>query len=146
MTRGILGIITGYLLFAGSAVALFAFSGQDPHTRTSAQFLILSVLYGIFFAMLGGYLTALIANVKDLRYVLPLAAMIAIGALISLLARPGAGAIWSQVSALLLMSPAALVGGSLRVRQLRRPKLITHHGDTERGRNTTKASTRNTLL
>jgi len=120
MLRGILAIIAGYLIFAGSAVALFALSRQDPHTTAPPKFLILSVLYGIFFALLAGYLTAVIANVNDLRYVLLLAAIIAAGALFSLLARPGAGAIWSQVSALLFMSPAALVGGHLRLQQLRR--------------------------
>ena len=120
MIRGILAIVVGYLLFAGSAVALFAFSRQDPHTSAPVRFLILSILYGIFFALLAGYLTALIAKVDDLRYVLLLAAIIAAGALFSLLARPGAGAIWSQVSALLLMAPAALVGGHLRLQQLRR--------------------------
>jgi hypothetical protein len=120
MLRGILAIIVGYLIFAGSAVALFALSRRDPHTSAPPMFLVLSILYGIFFAFLAGYLTALIANVDDLRYVLLLAAMIAAGALFSLLARPGAGAIWSQVSALLLMAPAALVGGHLRLQQLRR--------------------------
>ena len=120
MLRGILAIIIGYLLFAGSAVALFALSHQDPHTRAPLKFLVLSVLYGIFFALLAGYLTALIGRVNDLRYVLLLAAIIAVGALVSLFARPGAGAIWSQVAALLLMAPAALVGGHLRLQQLRR--------------------------
>ena len=120
MVRGILGIIVGYLIFAGSAVALFALSRQDPHISASPRFLVLSIVYGIFFALLAGYITALIANVNDLRYVLLLAAIMAAAALVSLLARPGAGAIWSQLSALLLMAPAALVGGHLRLQQLRR--------------------------
>jgi hypothetical protein len=120
MLRGILAIIVGYLIFAGSAVALFALSRHDPHTSAPPKFLVLSILYGMFFALLAGYLTALIGNVNDLRYVLLLAAIIAVGALVSLLARPGAGAIWSQVSALLFMAPAALVGGHLRLQQLRR--------------------------
>src|SRR5262249_38244845 len=120
MLRGILAIIVGYLIFAGSAVALYALSRQDPRTTAPPKFLMLSILYGIFFSLLAGYLTALIAKVDDLRYVLLLAAIIAAGALFSLLAHPGAGAIWSQVSALLFMSPAALVGGHLRLQQLRR--------------------------
>jgi len=120
MLRGILAIIVGYLLFAASAVALFTLSRRDPHVSAPPMFLVLSVLYGILFALLAGYVTAVIAKVNDLRYVLLLAAVIATGALISLIARPGAGAIWSQVSALLLMSPAALVGGHLRLQQLRR--------------------------
>jgi len=120
MLRGILAIIVGYVIFAGSAIALFALARQDPHTSAPPMFLVLSVLYGIFFALLAGYLTTLIAKVNDLRYVLLLAAIIAAGALFSLLARPGAGAIWSQVSTLLLMAPAALVGGHLRLQQLRR--------------------------
>ena len=120
MLRGILAIIVGYLIFAGSAVALFTFSRQYPHGNVSLKFLLLSVLYGVSFALLAGYVTALIGKVDDLRYVLLLAAVIAAGALFSLLARPGAGAIWSQVSALLLMAPAALVGGHLRLQQLRR--------------------------
>ena len=120
MLRGILAIIVGYVVFAGSAVALFAFSRQDPHSRAPLKFLLLSILYGVLFALLSGYVTALLAKVHDLRYVLLLSAIIAAGALFSLLARPGAGAIWSEVSALLLMAPAALVGGHLRLQQLRR--------------------------
>jgi len=120
MLRGILAIVVGYLIFAGSAVALFALSRQDPHTHAPVRFLLLSILYGVFFALLSGYVTALIAKVDDLRYVLLLAAVIAAGALFSLFARPGAGAIWSQVSALLFMAPAAMVGGHLRLEQLRR--------------------------
>ena len=120
MLRGVLAIIVGYLVFAGSGVAFFTLSRHDPHVSAPPTFLVLSVLYGIAFALLAGYLTALIGKVADLRYVLLLAAVIATGALVSLLARPGAGAIWSQVSALLLMAPASLVGGHLRLQQLRR--------------------------
>src|SRR2546429_9990619 len=120
MLRGILAIIVGYLILSGIAGALITFSRQDPYGNVSLKFLLLSVLYGVSFALLAGYVTALIGKVDDLRYVLLLAAVIAAGALFSLLARPGAGAIWSQVSALLLMAPAALVGGHLRLQQLRR--------------------------
>jgi len=117
MARGLLGIVAGYIIFAGSAVLLFLISRHDPHAPASSGFLVFSVVYGIVFAFLAGYVAAAIAGLGGMLYAMGVAIAIAAGALVSLIARPGKGAIWSQVAALLLMAPAALVGGYVRTQQ-----------------------------
>ncbi len=117
MIRSILAVIIGYLVFAVSAVLLFSLSGRDSHDVVPMWFLLISIVYGAFFAALGGYLAATIARRNKFRYAAILSIVIGTGALISLLSRPGKGAIWSQLSALLVMAPAAMIGGYLRDRK-----------------------------
>jgi len=115
--RGLLGLVTGYVVFAASAALLFVISRHDPHAPASTGFLVFSVTCGIVFALLGGYLAASIAGRGGMLYSVAVGIAIAAGAIVSLMASPGNRAIWSQVSALVLMSPAAVVGGYMRTRQ-----------------------------
>lgn len=117
MARGLLGVLAGYIIFAGSALLLFFISRHDPHAPASLPFLIFSVVYGMVFALLAGYLAAAIAGRGGMLYAMGVAIAIAAGALVSLMARPGKGAIWSQLAALLLMAPASVLGGYVRTRQ-----------------------------
>ena len=117
MLRSILAVVIGYLIFAVSAVLLFSLSGQDSHDVVPMWFLLISIAYGASFAALGGYLAATIARHNKFRHAAILSIVIGTGALISLLSRPGKGAIWSQLSALLVMAPAAMIGGYLRNRK-----------------------------
>ena len=117
MIRSVIAIIAGYLVFAVSAVLLFSISGRDPHDAVPAWFLVTTILYGCAFAALGGYLAALIARRKAFRHAAILTIVIGALALVSLLSRPGKGAIWSQLSAILLMAPSAMAGGYVRNQQ-----------------------------
>ena len=82
--RTIGGIVVGYLIFAAAAVLIFAFGG--------------------------GYIAARVARRADNLAGIAVGSIIALGALVSLASSP-TGAIWSQLAALLLMAPAAVVGG-----------------------------------
>src|SRR6185312_7442186 len=95
MLRSIGAVAAGYLVFGASAALLFQLSGQAPHEAAPFAFKIASIIWGAVFALV--------------------AALIALGALISLLARPS-DAIWSQVSALVVMAPCALIGGAISSR------------------------------
>lgn len=117
MIRSILAVIIGYLIFAVSAVLLFSLSGRDSHDVVPMWFLLISIVYGAFFAALGGYITATITPLNKFRHAAILSIVIGTGAWVSLLSRPGKGAIWSQLSALLAMAPAAMIGGYLRNRK-----------------------------
>lgn len=110
IARLIIGVFAGDVIFAGSAVLLFYFSRVDPHAPAAAGFITVSILYGIAFAVLGGFVAGKISRRADLVSGMLLALIIAIPAVVTLITRPGQGAIWSQLSALILMSPAALVG------------------------------------
>lgn len=114
LLRTILGVLAGDVIFAGSAVLLFYFSHIDPHAPATPPFMTYSILYGIAFALLAGFVAGIIGGRADILAGMLLALIIAIPAIVTLIQRPGAGAIWSQLSALILMSPAALVGDWIR--------------------------------
>src|SRR5437764_11773699 len=108
--RSMLAIFSGDAIFGLTAVLLFRIAGRDPHARAPMQFMIASVAVGVIAAAIGGWVTAAIASHHRREHALILGALIGLGAFISLLLRPGTGAIWTQIAAVLLMAPAALIG------------------------------------
>ena len=114
------GIIVGDLIFVGSAVLLFYLSRVDPHAPASLGFMAISIAYGVGFALVSGFVAGLISRRRDLVAGMILALIIAVPALISMFSRPGTGALWSQVSALVLMAPSGLVGDWIRLSRLRK--------------------------
>jgi hypothetical protein len=114
LLRSILAVIVGYAVFAASGVILFQLTGQAPHRDASLPFMFGAVAYGVSFAMLGGYISGWIAARRPATHAAVVAAILALGATVSLIATMGKGAIWSQVSAISLMAPAAAAGGWLR--------------------------------
>lgn len=117
--RTALGIIIGDLIFVGSAVLLFYLPRVDPHAPTSFGFMAFSIAYGVGFALLSGFVAGLISRRRDLITGMMLALIIAVPALISML-KPGGGALWSQISALVLMAPSGVVGDWIRLSRLRK--------------------------
>ncbi len=114
-------VVAGYVIFAASAVLFFQLAGEDPHASGTAVFMTFSVVYGILFASLAGYVAAVIARRADLVAAVLVAVVIALGAVGSLvMTMRSGGAIWTQVTAALILAPSALGGGWLRLRQLRK--------------------------
>jgi hypothetical protein len=118
MTRSILAVIVGYLIFALSAFAFFQISGQPPHQAAPMPIMVGSIAVGTVFALLGGYVAGWLAQRRPLAHGIAVATVLALGATISLLVTLGTGAIWSQAAALVLMAPSAILGGWLRLRQV----------------------------
>src|SRR5689334_16125334 len=118
MARSILAVVVGYLIFALSAFAFFQVSGQAPHQAASMPVMSGSIAFGMVFALLGGYVAARIAGRRPLAHGVAVAAVLALGATVSLLSTFGKGAVWSQVGALVLMAPCAVFAGWLRMRQV----------------------------
>jgi peptidoglycan/LPS O-acetylase OafA/YrhL len=77
-----------------------------------------SIAFGMVFALLGGFVAAWLARRRPLAHGVAVAGVLALGAGISLLSTRGKGAVWSQVAALVLMAPCAVLGGWLRLRQV----------------------------
>jgi hypothetical protein len=115
--RVLLAVVTGYLIFAISAVLLFQVTQHDPHASPTVAFAVASVVWGMLFALCGGFTAARIAQRSSLMPSVMVACLIATGALISLLSDGDKGSIWSQLSALLLMAPAAVAGGWIKLRK-----------------------------
>lgn len=115
--RSLLAIIVGYLVFGISAVLLFQLAHVDPHQQPGIGFMIGSTIYGIVFAGAAGYTAARIAGKRELAIAGAVAGIIALLALISILAQPGLPSYWSQLAAVILMSPAAVVGGWIKARK-----------------------------
>jgi len=73
-----------------------------------------SLVSGVVFACAGGYVTAWLAGRRPLAHAVVMAVLIAIGAGLSLMSTLGHGSVWSQVAALTLMVPSAVLGGWFR--------------------------------
>jgi hypothetical protein len=110
MVRSIIGVIVGYAIFAVSAVVFFRFAGRDPHAPQDAAFVVGAGVFGMASAAVGGFVAGVIAGRRPMLHAGIVAGVLAVGAIVSLLSRPGEGAVWSQVSAVCLMAPSALVG------------------------------------
>ncbi len=111
------GVILGYLLFAVPVFLLFRATHQDPHAPTIMGFEIVAILYGLFFAFVAGYWATAIGCRSDMLVAGIVALIMAIVAIASMVSK---GVSWSPLSGLLLMVPAELVGGYLRVKKERR--------------------------
>ena len=114
--RGVLTVVSGYLIFAGSAVLFFRLTNVDPHSPVAVGFEMLTIAYGVAFALLGGFVAGNIARRTDLMSGIVLALVVALGATVFIIARPGAGALWTQTAALLLFAPASVAGDWIRIR------------------------------
>lgn len=117
--RTFLAVVAGYLIFALSAVLLFHLTNVDPHSPAAIGFKVLTIAYGLAFASLGGFVAGQIAQRTDLICGIALALVTALGATISMIARPGAGALWTQTAALFLFAPASLAGDWIRRKRRR---------------------------
>ena len=113
MLRAIAGIIVGYLIFAVPSFLLFRLTHVDPHAPASLSFEFIAVVYGIFFAFLGGYIGAAVG--RKLWVSIAITIIIATGAVFSILAT-GINWSWSPIAALIFMVPAAFSGGWWRMR------------------------------
>ena len=117
--KSVLAVLAGYLVFGVSAILLFQLAGVDPRQEPGLGFRIWSTLYGVLFALAGGYLAARIAGKKEILHASAVACVLAAIATVSLIAQPGHGSLWSQIAALGFMTPAAILGGVLRARQVK---------------------------
>ncbi|HEY7095420.1 MAG TPA: hypothetical protein VH437_01770 [Terriglobales bacterium] len=118
--RSVFAVLLGYLVFALSGFALFRISGHDPHSSDSLSFMIVSVVYGAFFAALAGFVAALIGGRFEIEHSLAVAALIAAVGAASLLMSASGSSVWTQIAALLVMAPTAMGGGFLRSRMIHR--------------------------
>ena len=110
MLRSVLAVLCGYALFALAAVLMFRLSGHGAHDSATLLFTIVSTVVGVAAAFGAGASAGRLAPSRPVTHAAVVAAIIATGATMSLLAAPSSGT-WSQLAALCLMTPAAVAGG-----------------------------------
>lgn len=117
--KSVLAVLAGYLVFGISAIILFQIADVDPRQEPAIGFRLWSTVYGVFFALLSGYVAARLAGKKEIAHASAVACILAVIATISLVAQPGHGSLWSQIAALGFMTPAAILGGVVRAQQVK---------------------------
>lgn len=115
--RSFLAVVTGYLVFAVGSVLLFRLSGVKPGDPPTIQFAVISILCGMALAFLGGFAAAALGHARPRFHSGLVALIIAVIAVASLIAQFDSGSVWSQAAAVVLMAPAAALGGLLRERR-----------------------------
>lgn len=115
MTRKILAVVAGYMVFAVSAALLFIISGHPAHQNAPWDFKILTIAYGIFFSVLAGLILQLIAKQTTLKLNFILALVIFLLAAVSRFTSGGCH--WTQYFAMFIFAPASVLGGYLYQRR-----------------------------
>ena len=116
IVRSVAAVLLGYLVFALSAMALFSISGHDPHAPASTIFIVFTTMYGMVFDGLSGFLAAWISKRWKFEHAFAVACLIAVVGAISAFATIGRGSLWTQVVAVLIIAPMAMVGGYVKIR------------------------------
>ena len=114
MIRSIISIITGYVTFSIAVLILWLAFGYGPKDVPPDNFLIFSIFCEAFFSVGCGYLTALIAQRRDLLHAGILAAIFVIVGLGSLIFKTYPYPYWVSLSIILINAPCALLGGYIR--------------------------------
>jgi O-antigen ligase len=109
MIRKILAAIAGYAIFVITSLALFKFSGKDPHADPAISFVILTAIYGVLFSFVSGIVTSMIAKAADLKANYILAFILAGFAAFSFFKTGGNH--WTQLLAVFIFAPASIFGG-----------------------------------
>lgn len=114
--RSIVGVALGFGVFVvGSYLPRGATAG-DPGPGPTAELIAGSVAYGMVFAALGGLTAASVAGRRYVAHALVVAGLIAVAALAHPWFQPGTNPRWLDLSAALLMAPAAVFAGWARSR------------------------------
>jgi phosphatidylglycerophosphate synthase len=111
MGRKILSIIAGYTIFVITALALFKFSGQQPHADPTTAFVILTAIYGAVSSFIAGLVTQIISKTNNLKINYILAFVIAGFATFSLIKSEGNH--WTQLLAIFIFAPVSIIGGKI---------------------------------
>ena len=128
MIRSIISILASYLFMAISTktidIALLDVACQlileiNPYTYLSIN--ILSVIYYLVLATISGYITVRLSHHSELRHDLVLALMLIIQGIIFMGTDEQLPIWWHTVYVLLIM-PAVLLGGFIRMRQHQKDK------------------------
>lgn len=115
MIRQVLGVLAGYFIFVASSLALFKFSGIEPHSDASLLIILLTAAYGALFSAISGFAAQFIAKAKSLTVSYVLAFIMAGFAAFSYF--KAGGSHWSQLLAIFIFAPLSVLGGWFYLRR-----------------------------
>jgi hypothetical protein len=115
MTRQILGIIAGYMIFVISSVLLFRLSGVKPHSEASVLFMLFTFVYGTVFSFISGFIAQGIARTGNLKINYILFIIMSGFATFSLFKSDGS--CWTQLLAIFIFAPITVLGGLFRIKK-----------------------------
>jgi len=128
--RSLFAIIGGYITFAlglalANAVVVRLFPSLAAAGPSSSNFIIASLACAAMLAILGGFMTGLIAGREPLMHAVILAVICALYFLLFLGAPTPPGEpvfpVWYKIGLLVVVPPATALGGFLRQRQASPP-------------------------
>lgn len=131
MLRSIGAVAVGYLTYIvlsgiGGLALVMGFpevvsqTPQDPGTG----FLVAGLVLGILFAVVGGYITAVVAKTAEVPHALSLGGVIILIGLVTTVFMQSPQPLWAQLSGFILAVPSVYIGGVLRVRQNTRKAVV----------------------
>lgn len=129
MLRSIVAVIIGYVVIRFLVMATFGLidlmspatlSAPESGGRPRPSILIFLLLTGALYSIAGGYVTALLAGKSEMKHSLALAALMVIGGIFSMVWNYGQEPIWFQLSLIVFMPLAALLGGNVRAKHRER--------------------------
>jgi peptidoglycan/LPS O-acetylase OafA/YrhL len=127
MVRSLAAIVGGYIAYAflmGFTVLVLqtvlptAFGATDGSPR-EAWAMGIEIAYSVLFAILSGYVTALIARRAEIGHAAILAAIVLLISVVSLIAAPDSTPVWYNATLTVLSAAGVIVGGMLRTRQIK---------------------------
>jgi uncharacterized oligopeptide transporter (OPT) family protein len=111
------GVVLGYFFFEGLWYLLFRVTNTDPHAPASVSFQAGAVAFGILFAVAAGFMASFIGGRADSIAAWGAGGLVVVTAIVMMTRK---GVAWPQMTALLFMAPAVVVGGSAYVLRRRR--------------------------
>jgi hypothetical protein len=109
--RSLFAVVAGFLVFGLATVILLQVAGVDPHAQASTGFKVLSIVWGVAFALGAGFFTAKLAPRRPLWHAGIVAGLVALAAAVSLIGADGSK--WTQIAAIVFTTPSVILGGFL---------------------------------
>lgn len=119
--RSILAVVAGYFAMAICVMTITAatsFVSPAWSSPNNVAYVLFNLAYSAAFAVAGGYVTARVARRAELRHAMALAGLAFGLGMISLILYLGKQPLWYAIALLLVMPPAIVLGGHLRVREI----------------------------
>jgi peptidoglycan/LPS O-acetylase OafA/YrhL len=103
----LVAVLAGQVVFTALGLGLMAHRGQQP----DAGYFAFNLSTGVFFLMIGGYVTALLAGRSELKHALGLSALSIAMSIVSMVKYAGDQPLWYSIALMFLSIPGALIIG-----------------------------------